>query len=155
MRKRSESKLLARETVKFKTQVPPSTFFSFFNRELYAMQINNISYKNYGQSFNGKFIQTPALKQLRASISKTENTILDKQFQLIEKVKDGKVFGYETFPKDELGNSSRIYEIVNLKGKEYKCTKVAAPKEDYQFLFNEIHKEYRYNLVSNSFDKLG
>ena len=54
------------------------------------MQINNVSYKNYGQNFNGKFIQTHALKQLRASISKTENSILDKLFQLIEKVKDGK-----------------------------------------------------------------
>lgn len=92
------------------------------------MQVNNVSYKNYGQNFNGKFIQTPALKQLRASISKTENSILDKQFQLIEKVKDGKIFGYETFPKDKLGNSSRIYQLVNLEGKEYKCTKVASPK---------------------------
>ena len=119
------------------------------------MQVNNVSYKNYGQNFNGKFIQTPDLKNLRASIGKTESTILDKQFQLIEKVKDGKIFGYETFQKDELGNSSRIYEIVNLKGKKYKFTKVAAPKEDYAFLFNEIHNEYKYNLVSNSFDKLG
>ncbi len=59
---------------------------------------------------------------------KTENSILDKQFQLIEKVKDGKIFGYETFPKDKLGNSSRIYQLVNLEGKEYKCTKVASPK---------------------------
>lgn len=131
-----------------------STIFFIFNRELCIMQVNNISYKNYNQYFNGKFIQTPALKQLRASISKTENSILDKQFQLIEKVKDGKIFGYETFPKDELGNSSRIYELFNLEGKQYKCTKVAAPKEDYKFLFDEIHKEYRYNLISNSFDKL-
>ncbi len=61
-------------------------------------------------------------------LCKTENSILDKQFQLIEKVKDGKIFGYETFPKDKLGNSSRIYQLVNLEGKEYKCTKVASPK---------------------------
>lgn len=108
------------------------------------MCVNSIS----NQNFNGHFLQTNALKALRTSLSAGDNTVLDKQFKLMEKVKDGRVFGYETFPKNEDGNTSRIYELVKFHGKEYKLTKFSAPKEDYHFLFNSLHNEYRYNLVT-------
>ena len=108
------------------------------------MRVTSIS----NQNFNGYFLQTNALKALRATLSAGDNTVLDKQFKLMEKVKDGRVFGYETFPKNEDGNSSRIYELVKFHGKEYKLTKFSAPKEDYHFLFNSLHNEYKYNLLT-------
>lgn len=108
------------------------------------MRVTSIS----NQNFNGHFLQTNALKALRATLSAGDNTVLDKQFKLMEKVKDGRVFGYETFPKNEDGNSSRIYELVKFHGKEYKLTKFSAPKEDYHFLFNSLHNEYKYNLLT-------
>ena len=109
------------------------------------MRVTSIS----NQNFNGHFLQTNALKALRATLSAGDNTVLDKQFKLMEKVKDGRVFGYETFPKNEDGNSSRIYELVKFHGKEYKLTKFSAPKEDYHFLFNSLHNEYKYKLVTS------
>lgn len=108
------------------------------------MRVTSIS----NQNFNGHFLQTKALKTLRETLSTSDNLVLDKQFKLMEKVKDGKVFGYETFPKNEDGNSSRIYELVKFHGKEYKLTKFSAPKEDYHFLFNSLHNEYKYNLLT-------
>ncbi len=108
------------------------------------MRVTSIS----NQNFNGHFLQTNALKALRATLSAGDNTVLDKQFKLMEKVKDGRVFGYETFPKNEDGNSSRIYELVKFHGKEYKLTKFSAPKKDYHFLFNSLHNEYKYNLLT-------
>ena len=108
------------------------------------MQVNIIS----NQNFKGSFLQTKSLKTLRKTLCSADNSVLDKQFKLMEKVKDGKVFGYETFPKNEDGNSSRIYELVKYHGKEYKLTKFSAPKEDYHFLFNSLHNEYKYKLVT-------
>lgn len=110
------------------------------------MQVNKTSKQN----FNGHFLQTKSLKTLRKTLYAADNSVLDKQFKLMEKVKDGKIFGYETFPKNEDGNSSRIYELVKYNGKEYKLTKFSAPKEDYHFLFNSIHNEYKYKLMTGT-----
>ncbi len=110
------------------------------------MQVNKTS----NQNFNGHFLQTKSLKTLRKTLYAADNSVLDKQFKLMEKVKDGKIFGYETFPKNEDGNSSRIYELVKYNEKEYKLTKFSAPKEDYHFLFNSIHNEYKYKLMTGT-----
>lgn len=112
------------------------------------MQVQQISNQQYQQNFKAKFIQNNALKKLRKNLSHSENATLEKQFKLIESVNDNRIFGYETYPEDRFGNSSRIFELIKHNGKKYKCTKVAAPKNDYQFLFNTLHKEYRFTLLS-------
>lgn len=40
----------------------------------------------------------------------------------------------QSFKAKSLGNSSRIIKIIKHKGNEYKCTKVAAPKQ-FSILF--------------------
>lgn len=113
------------------------------------MQVQQISNQQYQQNFKAKFIRNNALRNLKTSISHSENAVLEKQIKLIKKVNDNKVFGYETYPEDSFGNSSRIFELIKHNRKEYKCTKVAAPKNDYQFLFNTLHQEYRSKFLGN------
>ena len=108
------------------------------------MHVQKISNQNYNQGFKASFLQDKALKKLRTSLNEKENTILDKQFKLIDKVKDGKVFGYE-----ENGSRSRIYELVKLNGKDYKCTVLSDLKENFHSLFNTLHNEYKLKFISS------
>lgn len=108
------------------------------------MKVQKISHQNYNQSFRASFLQDSALKKLRTSLSEKENAILDKQFKLIGRVDDGRVFGYE-----ESGNRSRIYELVNKDGKDYKSTIVSDLKENFNSLFNTLHNEYKLKFISS------
>ena len=110
------------------------------------MQVQKISNLQYQQNFNAKFIRNNALRNLKASISHSENTVLEKQIKLIEKVNDNKVFGYETYPKDSLGNSSRIFEIIKHKGNAYKCTKKL---QHLKTIFNSFLIHCIKNIVLN------
>ncbi len=47
------------------------------------MQVQQISNQQYQQSFKAKFIQNNALKNLKANISHSENTVLEKQIKLV------------------------------------------------------------------------
>ena len=108
------------------------------------MQVPKISNQNYNQNFKASFLQDNALKKLRTTLSKKENAILDKQFKLIGKVEDGKVFGYE-----ENGNRSRIYELVNIGGNDYKSTIISDSRENFHSLFNALHNEYKLKFIGS------
>ena len=79
------------------------------------MQIQKIT----NTPFDGKVISTPALEKFKSTLNNV-NTF-EKELQMIEKVKDGKIFYYDTYKKENLPfglKSEKIYarsQILSFK----------------------------------------
>lgn len=107
------------------------------------MQIQKIT----NTPFDGKVISTPALEKFKSTLNNV-NTF-EKELQMIEKVKDGKIFYYDTYKKENLPfglKSEKIYaKICEKLGFKKGHSKVlwSAPVEFSTELFNRLISIYR------------
>ncbi len=110
------------------------------------MQINSFnsanSYtRNNHPNFAGKILNTPDLERLKNSLSARDYVDLNKKFEEIESIDDGREFYYSINAKNKKDVRAEIWEVCNsLTGIPLHRKIIDAEEYQYRWVFDTLQR---------------